>query len=464
MPLAEEVRNDRWYVTGVTQSGADGYVGRRRFHVAARTNLQRIGDHVIGFDDDFTEPLIIRSYFTSANVDGTWPGDHAYYGYVQFMQVRCGGTIIPPQVFGGRLTERAPYADSQDGYWFVDFMGPKDARAYGMDRPLYPFNARLSMEGLSKPDDFTVHPLPNGSLYSRTAPGETVSTCASLVAGAGPGLLTGPIIAQALARRSRLTKLTVRAADVQGRQPYRIALDFLKSQPLAEQSRPPLAGLDESGISARAIGDYVLLTLPDDEDLGATLAVRGERLTDGSLEVTAHLLSFYDMQEMEGHLGREAMLRIQEYVDGNGIRRVFPAPDVLGNGRGMSGLRHDSYTFTPDANVVTLRYNTVLYGITFRARTNSGSNHVISGFEWAAHYRYNEDTGALTLAAVRVPEAIEPVAKLKQMHGFVRYRDSAENLAKTIPSSEFAVPAAARDRFPGGGTVLFVDNTGTPVS
>jgi hypothetical protein len=442
--LSAERRDGSWHVTGVTTDGGSAPLGRWHFNVGA---------HWIGFDDDFTEPLIMRAYY-DPKAETTKDEGYRYAGYMQFLRISFRDVPIPPEVFGGRLADRQPYARVVDKFRFVDFMGPADAIRFGIDRPFYALNARLGDPTLTKiPDDYEKHPLANGSLYVRNATGPATSACASIVSEVTPGLLTRAHIAAFLKNRTAAQVLQIRSAAVQGREPYRIVLDTLGA------TGGPLAGLDEGTITARAIGDYVLLTLDDDEDLGETLVIRGEPWSRTGLKVTVHVLTDYELQDLEAALGREAMRGIRDHLEAEGWKSSIPPA----TGRGTNGLLGDSFGVAPTSDQLTLVYTTLAYGVHPGQGSLFRSNKELSGFVWRAGYSWNEDTGRLSLATVVAPEKATIGQKDMLLASYSYACRSRERAKALVDPYEFTTATMRRQRFGGGDPVAFVTEAGEPI-
>lgn len=443
MALSAEKRDGTWYVTGVTADGGTAPLGRVRFP---------IGAHLIGFDDDFREPLIMRAYY-DPKADKHEGEPYRYAGYMQFLRISYLDIPIPPQVFGGRLADRAPYAREEDHQRFVDVMGPRDAIRFGVRRPFYAFNARLGDPTLTRmPEHFATHPLPNGSLYIPNSPAPGASACASIVSEVTPGLLTRADIAAFLAKRKPTQVLQVRRSDVLGREPYRIALDTFTA------TGRPLAGLDEATVTARAIGDYVLLTLYDDEDLGETLVIRGEPWSQTGVRVTVHVLTAYEMRDLEGTLGRAAMRRIRDYLVANG----YSSPPVA-TGRGTSGLLRDSFR-SPTSELLTLVYTTFAVGVHPIQGSISRSNEELSGVVWRAGYSWDEDTGRLSLATVVAPKAATITKTQYLLNNFGNATWLRTYPDAVVDPYEFTTVTMRRQRFGGGDPVAFVTEQGDPIN
>jgi hypothetical protein len=445
-----------WYAAGVVaQQGVLAPLGRRAFQV---------GPHAVGFDDSFAEPVVVRAYY-DFDRDAEAQAQHQrhgyeFVGYIQYCQLTFRSEPILPSVFGGRLADRDPYVAAENGI-FVDFMGPVDARLRlpPLATPFYPFNAVLTDGTLQSLPDFSRHPLANGSLLSAPTGSPTQSLCASLCAEVAPGLVTPAAIAPYLSADNLIVTIPAAAPDLANREAYRIALEFLKATPPEQGAAPLLQGLDESQVAAQVIGEYVLLTLPDPENVGATLCVRTRSATGGDQAIAVHLLSFYDMAGIEADVAGNALQAIRQAIDIH--------PDAMEPGdirpRGWSGLAANPFTFAAEERPIELRYFT--YAVGTRARPTRGSNplDVLSGFGWVAQLGYDEDTRTLRLTTVEAPELI---ATNVGGPALAQYRAALANqrtLNATIDTSNFTKAAMRRDNFAGGTKLRFVDRMGADV-
>jgi hypothetical protein len=449
-----------WYLAGVTATGGPVFLGRQCFPV---------GPHWVGFDDRFAEPLIVKAYY-DPTVDPVALHDHSrrpfeFIGYQQVMRLSFRGISIPPDVFGGRFADRKPYV-YDDRFAFLDFMGPKDADLRGITYPFYPLNALLVDDEIRDISDLFVHPRANGSLFSFDDTRSNRSLCASLVAPVAPGLLTAAEITPVLSAENTVLDVPADAAELARKGAYRIAVDLLTGKtpwpygdPPPWEGEPPLAGLDESLVSGQVIGDYVLLTLPDDaEYMPDTLCVR-EQEVQGGKRVVVHLLSFYDMEDITGGAGRAVLWRIREFLLDQSIELM----DIDGPppGRGMSGLNATPFYLTPDQVAVEMKYATVAVGYIKQAAPRFRCLY-LNGFTWSALLSFNEDTGELVFDRVRRPVPLSAFS----LRGMQRRFTLALRLQPSdrIDTSNFTQAAMAREPFAAGRALTFVDDSGQEIT
>ena len=460
--MALTVSNDgtQYLLSGVTRDPSVlAPLGRRYF---------RVGAHWIGFDDSFADPVIVRSYY-DPTADPKVSLVHTarpavFIGYLQFMQLSFRTMAIPPSVYGGRLADRQPYVYGDD-YRFIDFMGPSDAKLRNITDPFYPFNALLVNGNLTQTSDFYNYPLENGSLCAPGDLGTGQSMVASLAGEISPGLVTPALITPYLTNDNLLVIYHPSATDLAAAEPYRIALTQLETAPLpdATSDPPPLQGLDETGVAAQALGEYVLLTLPDDEDFGDTLVISTQPGTNGATDIYVHLLSDYDTAGLTYNAGREALWRIREFQLEEGLVDSSMQLDEPA-GRGMKGLWTPPYRLSTSEYALELRYWTLAVARRERALRSSPSRVFLSGVTWTALFQFDEDTGQLTFSAIGEPQPVASANVLPGLNSYTAARNSPRAPGQLIDVSNFTKAAMRRDNFAAGTKVRFVDASGTELS
>jgi hypothetical protein len=461
MPLTVSQANGQYVVNGVTRDpSVTSPLGRAYFQV---------GPHLLGYDDNFAEPVIVRAYYDPLQDPGAVRaaarGAVQYIGYLQFMRLSFRGTPIPPDVYGGRLADRAPYTYGDD-LRFVDFMGPSDAQLRGIYTPFYPYNALLINGDLTANSDFFYHPLENGSLRTPAVLGTGQSLAASLFGEISPGLSTPADVAKCLTPGNQILLLSPSESDLAQSEAYRIALNSLETTPLpsAPTAGAPLAGLDETQVAAQVIGDYVLLTLPDPEDLGDTVVISTQPRDGGGTDVVVHLISDYDLEGMTGDAARAALWRIREYQLDQGLVDAEDLDDAPSAGRGRSGLLTPPFRFSPGEFALELRYWTLAVAVTSIGARGRLSRYTLSGFTWSAMFQFDEDTGSMDFAAIRQPQLIDNYALTPGLRAFSRARDSMLAADQDIDTSNFTKAAMRRDNFGGGSKLRFVDASGNDLT
>jgi hypothetical protein len=416
------------------------------------------GPHVIGFDDNFAEPVLVHAYYDPAK-DGAVTrarlrGTLDYVGYVQFMQMNFRGTPIPPAVYGGRLADRMPYLYGDD-LRFIDFMGPAQANARTIVTPLYAYNALLVNGNIRQNSDLFYHPLENGSLWTPQTMGPGQSLVASLAGEICVSLATPADLAPYLTPYNQLLVLTPSAQDLASTEPYRLALNSLETTPLPSQTIPPLAGLNEAQVAAQMIGNYVLLTLPDPENFGDTLVISTAPGSNGATNVVVNQLTEYDMEDLFGYSGRMALGRIRDYQAAQGPidSADLIRPDAAPPGRGHSGLFTPAYSFAPTDVVLELRYWTAAVSVSTSV-TGRTFRHLLNAVTWTAQFQFDEDTGALAFSAVTQPTVTTNCPVTSAFLAFRRARRQYANA--TIDTSNFTLAAMRRDNFAAGTKLRFV--------
>jgi len=457
MALTVSSVNGQYVVNGITRDpSVTAPLGRAYFTA---------GPHLLGFDDNFAEPVIVRAYYDPSR-DPTAQLVYSrnavqYAGYLQFMRLSFRGTPIPPEVYGGKLADRAPYVYGRD-LRFLDFMGPADASLREIYTPFYPYNALLTRD-IRNNSDFFYHPLDNGSLCSAASLGPTQSMAASLFGEIAAGLVTPEDLGPFLTDDKVILVLSPTPGQLAQNEPYRLALNSLETTALssAPADGPPLAGIDESQIEAQVVGDSVLLTLPDPENLGDTLVIGTRPGTGGGTDVVVHLLTDYDMAELLYDAGRDALWRIREYQVDQGLQDAMDL-DTAPAGLGQSGLNTPPFQFTPGEFALELRYWTIAVAINLVGRRLT--RYMLSGITWAALFQYDEDTGLMNLAAIRRPSLVDGYTFTPGIRAFETALRSMDTAGASIDTSNFTKAAMRRDNFAGGSKLSFVDDSGTPIT
>lgn len=448
--VSDEPVNGSYRICGITNNSKySALLGRRYFHVGA---------HWIGFDDNFTEPVVVRAYYDPSDDSASWEEASRlkYTGYMQFMQMNFRGMPIPPCVYGGVLAQRQAYVYGDQ--MMVDFMDPKSASLREIPEPFYPWNGML-LTGISAVEDLYVQPLPNGSLcaYSKDLDPKQ-SVVASLAAEITASMVDEKVVKKAVSGLTPLATIPVTPEQLANAEAYQIAFDWLKTHPLPPDS-PFLAGVEKSQVAAQVVGNYVLMTLPDPEDLGDTLIVS---TTASGTQVVVHLLSEYDFVAMSTDAARDALWRIKEYqlsqdrIIGGGI-------DRRPTGRGLSGLTTPPYSLSAADYSLELKFWTVAAGVRQRVLRSSPGPLMLSCLKWSALFQFSEDTGLMTLTAIREPTLAESFDLNAGVAQYIKARDAAAKIDSVIDTSNFTKAAMTRDNFAAGNKLSFVNASGTKI-
>lgn len=444
MPARIDGTDAQWYVTDAAAGAAPMPIGR-----FART----LGPHVVGFDDAFAEPLVMRAFYDL----GAGPRgarrifDLTFVGYVQLACLRFRGEWIRPSAYGGRLADRDVYLTSNG--WFVDFMGPADAALRGLREPLYAYNGMLTA-GVQRTADFYRHGLPNGSLFFVGARSPGQANYASIAAEVDTGLVTPANIEAYLDQDNVVRVIDGDPAAFAAAEDYRIALDTLSRTPGPGETAPPLEGLAETGVVARVVGPYSLLTLPDDENLGPTLCV----WRASPSQVVVNLLTNYDMEQIEGDAGREALRRIvgSSRSTADAMDVDLPAETTGAPVLGRAGLLPEPIRVAPDEYVLSMDFVTVAVGY-----SAGGRRDVLDGFRWSVLFRFDEDDGTLRRTAVTAPAVAEVTDIEAPLLAFRQALDNPILRQATIDTSGFTKAAMRRDTFAGGRTMTLLPAPGS---
>lgn len=440
-----------WQVSGTGRGSAPVPLGRIKFQV---------GSHLIGFDDKFAEPVIMNAFWDPASGPDAdllaSQGLYSYLGYLQFMQISFSGLPIPPRIYGGRLADREPYVYGRVQQ-FIDFMGPARAKGrniVGSNYPFYAFNGMLSDPGILSTGDLTVVPRPNGWLRPGD-PGPSgpdgEALCAAIRAESAPGLLTAGDISQWLAGDPpddpavpEYLKIVVTTGDLARSEPYQIAMSTLADS--------VLAGISTDHIYAQAIGPYVLLSLPQEEDFGPTLIIT----KTNEPAVLVYMLSEYDMADLIGSTVRDALTRIRAFAlasDVTGSMLSPPPPSY-----GFSPIDPFPMTLPADQFVMELRYWTVGAGV----RLFSERIEFISGFTWSLRFQFDPVAETLDFTAITAPAAISSFGLPEGLTGYNEALGGQK--LPDIDISNFTQAALRRDNFASRGSLLVVNSSGQVIS
>ena len=451
MALVPEERDGVSFMTGVTKGGGELRMGRQLFSVGA---------HWVGFDDNFTEPVIVTAIFDPTK-ENRPRGVTRFIGYMQFIQVTFNGQPIPPQVYGGRLADRAPYVtDREHGHTFVDFMGPADANIrrpknakVNPYHPFYAVNATLEDGSVQSERSLALHPQINGSLYypGLTDRGGRVSVGASLVAEVTTELKTEGIIERWLTQESLVARIEPSAEQQRDFEPYAIALDYLRS-------RGDLRGVQDADLAGEVVGGYVLLTLPDDEHRSPVLCISTASEGDTPV-ILAHLIASDDLESIEEDAGLDALDRIAAFLRDQDLYLIesMDISDRVAE-RGQGGLRTLPFRFTPGEFCLELKYSTI--AVIQRQRALRGTEleqlTPLSGFSWSLLFEFDEDTRRLFPSAIRAPYALGAYDLVTPLRKFDAALNDPHLKDQKIDTSNFTRAAMRRSNLGSGAKFQFV--------
>jgi hypothetical protein len=452
MALQATQQDGLWAVTGLTRQNTPFTMGRRLFQA---------GEHWVGFDDSFAEPLVVKALY-APSADQVYRLGASFVGYMQFAQLTFEGIPVPPSVYGGRLAERAPYVTSREhGYHWVDFMGPADANLRtprsgetqtGAFDPFYPFNALLVRGDLPNTGSLAQHPLPNGSLFYPGQTGANATLAASLTGEVAAGLKTEAGVQAVLDDDSIVATIAVTPQQLAASEPYRIAFDFLVK-------RGDLEGLELASLAGEVVGKFVLLTLPDPENEAPVLCVYSV-VRNLETYVVAHVLSEDEVDAMDEDAGTGALLRAYEYLKDAGLSssagddRMEPGPVPRGRG-GLTSNPFPSLSEFP----FRLRYHT--HAFAWQRYQRSGSYfQPMSGFSWAVLFHFDEDTRRLLPAAVERPREVASYDFTTPLRQYYAALADPQLRTRTIDTSNFTRAAMLRDNLAAGTKLRFVDADG----
>lgn len=440
-------------MTGITTGPNASYpLGRRMFQPL--DPLGNPGPHYIGFDDNFAEPIIFRAFYDPA-LERAQYAAYDFAGYMQFMQLGFLERPIPPWIYGGILADRTPYVCDERAMYpftFIDFMGPANARVRGITQPFYAFNGALLDGTLTDFTDFKRHPLPNGSLYYPTTPPSTdQSLCASLFGEIATGLLTEQDILPMLSADNLIVSLPVSGAQLANQEAYQIALQYLMD------NGRELQGLALSDVAGQVIGQYVLITLPNYEEMPPRLCI-STRSANGQMYVDVHLFEYDEIESLEADVAFNTFTRIYNFQQQSGVLtsiEVDTRPP-----RGGGGMLANPYLTLPQF-CIELKYWTI--AVAFRTRETRSTPRIeaLSGLTWSALFQYDYDTRSLALSTIGEPRMVWGYDWITP---YIKYNEARfnQNLANaTIDTSNFTKAAMRRDNLGAGIKLQFMGRSGS---
>ena len=448
MVLTPVQSNGQWFMHGVTQDpGVSSPMGRRIFRPGN-------GPHFVGFDDNFTEPIIVRAFYDPSRdpiTEITKPYEFA--GYIQFMQLNFKGTPIPPEVYGGMLADRTPYSDASPDHHFVDFMGPKDVKLRGFYEPFYAYNGSLLDGTLRQISDFQRHPLPNGSLFYPQTTGPGLSLCASLSAEIATSLITESDIASWLTTDNLIYSIECSKQQLSQMEPYQIALNYLQQR--------ELQGVGPADVAGQVVGQYVLISLPNYENMPPRLCISTRKQGEKDF-VDIHLFGYADVESLEEETTMEALARIYDFLEKKGIRYPGTSNNAP-NGRGQGGLLAAPFKLNPAEFCIELKYWTLVFAKRTRILRNVPQFELLNGFTWSALFQYDDDVRGLTLSSILEPELVYAYDWPKPLQAFTSAISNQTLANISIDTSNFTKAAMRRDDLGTGVKLRFVNRSGTVI-
>jgi hypothetical protein len=229
-----------------------------------------------------------------------------------------------------------------------------------------------------------------------------------------------------------------------------------------------LEGLTSAQVSGQVIGNYVLITLPDDEEFTPSLCVTTG--TKGSQQyVLAYLISYYDMASMREDAIAMAFDRIYQFLGDEdvGIPFVMETEDDSETtlGRGSSGLMTSPFTFEPGGFHIELKYWTVaIAGMRYMPNWGRTTTKPLSGFTWSALLSYDEDAQSLDLVSIRAPEMIEAFDYETPVNEYFAALANPELQNTTIDMSNFTKASMRRLNFGADVKPKYVNGEGVTIT
>ncbi|GAA1260242.1 hypothetical protein GCM10009677_09380 [Sphaerisporangium rubeum] len=441
MPITTVEDNGRFYVRGVTGETDTAYAG---------TKVIPVGGHLVGFDDSFADPLVMRAFYDPSRI--SLPSGFVTIGYLQYMRITFGGQAIPPSVFSPRLASRQLYATANQT--FIDFMDPREAKEKEIEVPYYARNGALLNDRLSVESDFYDHPLPNGSLYS-IDPAYRVSRYASIVAEVSGDLVVESDVFTLIDGLAPLAEIPITSGDQ--REAYQIAIAYLTDNNVDSddsEDAPLLDSITNSDMSAKVVGKYVLLTLPDEEGFGPTLVIQTSQ--SGPRRVIVHLVGQHEMATLNAGFATDAFWRIYEWLKDNDRLTTAQRKAVANThrGRGRGGLDADPFDLKPTDVAVEVNYATVLAAS--KPRLLREAPRFLNGFTWSVLLRYNDDTQIMQATAIRGPKELTSFDAKPPTSAYFDARTSPLLKDYRIDTSNFTRAAMLRENFAAGTKLTYI--------
>jgi len=433
----------------------------------------KIAPHYLGIDDSFREPVIVRAYYDPSQDERLLArlrgSGTLFVGYMQFMQVRFAGQVVPPQVYGGHLADHGPYATEDSNFQFVDFMGPAQAVVLrgnaGKLDPFYAYNGALLDGTIKGYTDLGTYPRRNGVfLLGQPLSGVPQQAhCASLVTALAPGLLTEAHVEQLLNEDNHLRTIQ---GDLAHMEAFAIALNDM-------QARGELTGLTNADISGRVVGKYALIELPNEEDMPPSVCVH---VKDG--KVVIHIIAYHELKAAEDAAVMDSLRRMAAYVEEKGQQDVPMEIDIamdmapVGSGRGKGGLDALPSRFNRTGNIVEWSYTTFLFAKTQRMQTRAAKDDYdlspLHGFSWSAIQTFDSDSRTLTLSSIKAPKELTTFDARPALLGYFKTIESYsknKHPAPNIDLSNFTL-AAMRLANLGDASIKLraVNDNGTPAT
>jgi hypothetical protein len=455
---------DGFYVEGASGSpAAPVYLGQDNFPLTDSAG----GRHTVGFDRRFREPVIMRAFFEPSPEQVSNWDTIGYVQYVSYHWSTDSQPLWPDDAFGpmasGWFTKDDPGARSKDDAhkrrWFVDFMSPWAVRAArgardAYDRPVVQDLPYYACNGWLMPEFESVYDSsgPAGSVYASKPPigARQPAACASITAGVTFSLLDEGAVASFLSDDNRLC--TVNAQD--GTPAYQVALTALRT-PQADGLPAPLAGLEDTDVDAISVGGYVLLTPAPADAMPDTICITPAN-ADGQSDV--HLLTVYDMDEMQYGLGSDLLWDIRRYVAVTGKRDLSP--------KGLRGLGSDGQSNPLAAEAATRGLQVTYHTAAVGSRQGGGRRApILSAFEWSATLLFDPFSGRFNLSGSTEPRlAVADVMTADSAFRNVLSQHGNSTVSKAPDDSRFRSLSIQRQLFGPGPGAPPSDGGSSPVS
>lgn len=436
MTLTTETRNGWAYVKNISSDGAEE-------PLAPEGSWRKVGDHYLGIQRPYQNPVLVRAYFDPSNVPGL--DRYEYLGYVQFLRIRVAGRIVLPSVFGGSYTAQADYASELRGGTFVDFMGLGDARIRMAETdavmlPMYAFNSMLWTDSNTIDALSTVGPgTTNGTLYQPRGGGSMSdgngAECASLRGQINTSLVTPEILGNYTGNTPILVDKRVSKNQVAAAPLYKLAIDAIReSEKVTGDDRK--ITLDDISYG-RFVGPDLLLNVANFENMEPVLCARLSEPDSEGYRLTIKLIDYDSAREIEEEGVRALLRRVHEYE----TYGVVPGQKTRKPGQGRGSAR--ALRVEDGEELVTFEARSCVYG-RLAGTSPRPTIRFISGVGYDLPFIFDAVGGGLVLG--NLPEPREIRVQTTVLHNaLVQYDEAFANpqLTSVVDTSNFDMIGAS---------------------
>jgi hypothetical protein len=433
----QKIAENGWaYLDGTNASGDRVLLGEEK------TSWQ-VGAHFLGLQGEYETPKFLRVYWDPNQEaplirQAITANRYAFVGYIQLVELQFLGQSIPPYVFGGAFSSRAPYATTAP-FQFVDFMGPADVLArkgpFNVINPFYAFNGLLRAPINTVPG-FGAAGLPTGSLYFPSSLGGNQALGASLLGQINLPLFDQTDIESWLERAPIVGKGTMIKGKVATTPLYLLALELVTGNTeLSDVDRDIKL---EDITRARAVGKYLLLNIANSEHEEPVLCASINEDAD-SATVTVHLFDYETVAVIEQESTLRLFERCYDYFAESGIQIPTKARP---KGKGQGGLVWNRFNLADQQLCLRMSYKTLAVGQLAhvpRYERYGWGLEPLSGISYSAEWRFDAETRSLVFNGLSAPQPIPAPAADDMRESIATYYSAVEhaNARQLVDTSNF---------------------------